>query len=68
VVSEAETEVPDLPIFTGIVKTLKEDRMEVMVAEGGHIIVKGNTQIWTLLPLKYRKHIKAGHGEHGRGQ
>lgn len=34
---------------------------------GGHIIVKGNTQIWTLLPLKYRKHIKAGHGEHGSG-
>lgn len=34
---------------------------------GGHIIVKGNTQVWTLLPLKYRKHIKAGHGEHGGG-
>jgi GTP-binding protein len=32
---------------------------------GGHIIVRGNAQIWTLLPLKYRKHIKAGHGEHG---
>jgi GTP-binding protein len=32
---------------------------------GGHIIIKGNAQIWTLLPLKYRKHIKAGHGEHG---
>ena len=25
---------------------------------GGHIILKGNTQVWTLLPLKYRKHIK----------
>ena len=32
---------------------------------GGHIIVKGNKQMWTLLPLKYRKHIKAGHGENG---
>ena len=24
---------------------------------GGHIIVKGNAQLWTLLHLKYRKHI-----------
>jgi GTP-binding protein len=32
---------------------------------GGHIYLKGNSQVWTLLPLKYRKHIKAGHGEHG---
>ncbi|HIP36140.1 MAG TPA: GTPase ObgE [Crocinitomix sp.] len=32
---------------------------------GGHIIVKGNAQMWTLLPLKYKKHIKAEHGEHG---
>lgn len=32
---------------------------------GGHIILKGNEQLWTLLPLKYRKHIKAGHGDPG---
>jgi len=32
---------------------------------GGHIILKGNKQLWTLLPLKYRKHIKAGHGGAG---
>mgnify|MGYP002621378162 CR=1 FL=1 len=32
---------------------------------GGHVIVKGNEQLWTLLPLKYRKHIKAQHGEPG---
>lgn len=32
---------------------------------GGHVIVKGNAQMWTLLPLKYKKHIKASHGEHG---
>ncbi len=32
---------------------------------GGHIILKGNAQLWTLLPLKYRKHIKAGHGQVG---
>lgn len=32
---------------------------------GGHIILKGNAQLWTLLPLKYRKHVKAGHGEPG---
>lgn len=34
---------------------------------GGHIIIKGNSQHWTLLDLKYRKHIKASHGESGSG-
>lgn len=34
---------------------------------GGHIIVRGNTQLWTLLHLKYNKHSKAGHGVHGTG-
>jgi len=34
---------------------------------GGHIILKGNTQLWTLLHLKYQKHMKAGHGAHGSG-
>ncbi|HMS67740.1 MAG TPA: GTPase ObgE, partial [Saprospiraceae bacterium] len=29
---------------------------------GGHIILKGNQQMWTLLHLKYRKHIIAGNG------
>lgn len=32
---------------------------------GGHIILKGNAQLWTLLHLKYRKHIKAKPGENG---
>ncbi|MCB9223596.1 MAG: GTPase ObgE [Crocinitomicaceae bacterium] len=32
---------------------------------GGHVIVKGNEQLWTLLPLKYRKHVMASHGEPG---
>lgn len=32
---------------------------------GGHIIVRGNDQVWTLLPLKYRKHVIAGSGENG---
>jgi len=32
---------------------------------GGHIILRGNKQLWTLLPLKYRKHIKAGSGDNG---
>src|SRR5210317_272909 len=35
---------------------------------GGHIIVKGNAQMWTLLPLKYQKHIKAASGENGSAQ
>jgi len=32
---------------------------------GGHIILRGNRQLWTLLHLKYRKHIKAAHGVAG---
>src|SRR6185436_12173153 len=32
---------------------------------GGHIIVKGNKQLWTLLHLKYRKHVIAEPGEGG---
>lgn len=34
---------------------------------GGHVIVKGNKQLWTLLHLKFKKHIKASHGGHGSG-
>ncbi|MGD9992890.1 MAG: GTPase ObgE [Salinivirgaceae bacterium] len=34
---------------------------------GGHIILKGNAQLWTLLHLKYRKHIFAGNGTSGSG-
>ncbi|MAQ48008.1 MAG: GTPase ObgE [Flavobacteriales bacterium] len=32
---------------------------------GGHIIVRGNRNLWTLLHLKFTKHIKAGHGGDG---
>ena len=35
---------------------------------GGHVILEGNEQMWTLLHLKYKKHIKAGHGEPGGKQ
>lgn len=34
---------------------------------GGHIILRGNTQLWTLLHLKYRKHVKAENGTAGEG-
>ncbi len=34
---------------------------------GGHIILRGNTNRWTLLHLKYRKHIIAGNGGNGAG-
>jgi GTP-binding protein len=34
---------------------------------GGHIILRVNPQFWTLIHLKYKKHIRAGHGEPGRG-
>lgn len=32
---------------------------------GGHIILRGNAQLWTLLHLKYRKHVMAKNGEGG---
>lgn len=34
---------------------------------GGHVYLRGNKQMWTLLHLKFSKHIKAGHGVHGSG-
>ncbi|SDG39598.1 GTP-binding protein [Dyadobacter soli] len=34
---------------------------------GGHVILKGNTQLWTLLHLKYTKHVKAFDGKGGEG-
>lgn len=34
---------------------------------GGHVIMKANAQHWTLLHLKYRKHIKADAGVGGSG-
>ena len=33
--------------------------------QGGSIIVKGNKQLWTLLHLKYRKHVIAESGKSG---
>lgn len=32
---------------------------------GGHIILEGNRNLWTLLHLKYQKHIMATDGGHG---
>ena len=32
---------------------------------GGHIILRGNRNVWTLLVLKYRKHVIATPGENG---
>jgi len=32
---------------------------------GGHIILRGNNQMWTLLHLKFQRHIFAGHGGSG---
>ncbi len=34
---------------------------------GGDIILRGNSQLWTLLHLKYRKHIIAEDGNRGEG-
>ena len=35
---------------------------------GGDIILRGNSQMWTLLHLKYKRHIFAGNGEAGGSQ
>lgn len=34
---------------------------------GGSIYIRGNQQLWTLLHLKYKRHIFAGDGESGSG-
>lgn len=34
---------------------------------GGHIILRGNKNMWTLLPLKYQRHVFAGNGQSGTG-
>lgn len=34
---------------------------------GGHIILRGNSQLWTLLHLRYQKHAIAGRGSNGEG-
>lgn len=35
---------------------------------GGHVILRGNNQMWTLLHLKFRKHIFAENGKQGESQ
>ncbi|WP_028291492.1 GTPase ObgE [Olleya sp. ITB9] len=32
---------------------------------GGHVILRGNPNLWTLLHLKFKRHVRAGHGGHG---
>lgn len=32
---------------------------------GGHVILRGNSNLWTLLHLKFKRHARAGHGSHG---
>ena len=32
---------------------------------GGHVIARGNPNLWTLYTFKFKKHFSAGHGEHG---
>ncbi len=34
---------------------------------GGHIILKGSTDVWTLIHLRYRKHVIAKPGARGEG-
>ncbi|MEH1008695.1 MULTISPECIES: GTPase ObgE [Winogradskyella] len=32
---------------------------------GGHVILRGNSNLWTLIHLKFKRHFRAGHGAHG---
>lgn len=32
---------------------------------GGHVVVRGNSNLWTLHHLKFKRHFRAGHGVHG---
>ncbi len=32
---------------------------------GGHVILRGDRNLWTLINFKFQQHFKAGHGEHG---
>ncbi|MCX7550737.1 GTPase ObgE [Xanthomarina sp. F2636L] len=32
---------------------------------GGHVIIRGNSNLWTLYTYKFKRHFKAGHGDHG---
>lgn len=32
---------------------------------GGHVIVRGDKNLWTLVSFKYKRHFKAEHGQHG---
>lgn len=32
---------------------------------GGHVIIRGNKNLWTLFHLKFTRHVKAGHGGDG---
>ncbi|TDY11655.1 GTPase ObgE [Meridianimaribacter flavus] len=32
---------------------------------GGHVIIRGNANLWTLYTYKFKRHFRAEHGEHG---
>jgi len=32
---------------------------------GGHVIVRANSNLWTLYNFKFKRHFSSGHGEHG---
>ncbi len=36
--------------------------------KGGDIVMRGNSNMWTLLHLRYTRHLRADHGENGSGQ
>lgn len=35
---------------------------------GGHVLIRGNKNLWTLLGFKFKRHFRAGHGENGGKQ
>ncbi|MGO3706809.1 MAG: GTPase ObgE [Mesonia hippocampi] len=35
---------------------------------GGHVIIRGDKNLWTLFEFNFKRHIRAGHGENGGKQ
>ena len=35
---------------------------------GGHVIIRGSKNLWTLFHLKFLRHVKSGHGGDGGSQ
>lgn len=58
-------EAGDPPIYTGDKRTMKGGPDGGDGGRGGNVIVRGNRNYWTLIHLKYQRHVFAGDGGNG---